>query len=177
MNSPSRPQDDASLWSDWNRAHAPAVRGYLLALVRRPDLADDLVQEVFCRAWQARGRYREEGNVRAYLLRIADRLACDRARRSGREVNVSEEDWRRLEPAQDGRAPDDAAAQREVLEQLAAALDSLSPVQRRVLLLRYFGQVRFSEIADMVGCPLSTALSHAHRGLLALRRLLVKTVE
>ena len=175
MNPSSRPPHDASLWSDWSRVHGPAVRGYLLATVRRPDLADDLVQEVFFRAWKARSRYREEGSARAYLLRIADHLVCDRARRSGREVNVSEEDWRQIEPTQRSQGPADALAQQEAVEQLAAALDSLSPAQQRVLLLRYYGGISFSEIADIMGCPTSTALSHAHRGLLALRRLLVKT--
>jgi RNA polymerase sigma-70 factor (ECF subfamily) len=59
-------------------------------------------------------------------------------------------------------------------EQLAAAMEGLSPPQRRVLLLRYHGQMSFSEIAETINCPLNTALSHCRRGLLALRELLVE---
>ena len=175
MDLPSRPPDDAQLWDEWSQTHAAAVRGFVMAMVRRPDLADDLVQEVFCRAWQARGRYREEGTARAYLLRIADRLVCDRARRSGREVNLDAESWRRIEPVQRQGEPADGLVQEETFRQLAAALDSLSPPQRRVLLLRYYGELSFAQIAGILKCPLSTALSHAHRGLTALRRLLVKS--
>jgi DNA-directed RNA polymerase specialized sigma24 family protein len=40
--------------------------------------------------------------------------------------------------------------------------------------LRYYGDLPFTEIAAMMGCPVNTALSHCHRGLLALRRLLVE---
>ena len=40
--------------AQWVREHARAVRGYLLGMVRRPDVADDLLQDVFQRAWQAR---------------------------------------------------------------------------------------------------------------------------
>src|SRR5438105_1148494 len=82
----------------WVREHAGAVRGYLLGMVRRADVADDLVQEVFQRAWQARERYRDQGHERAYLLRIADRLVVDRSRRRMREVNVDEATWREVEP-------------------------------------------------------------------------------
>src|SRR3954463_2200322 len=71
----------------WVREHGAAVRGYLLGLVRRADVADDLLQEVFQRAWQARDRYEDQGYERAFLLRIADRLVIDKSRRSRREVN------------------------------------------------------------------------------------------
>lgn len=148
-----------------------------MAMVRRPDVVDDLVQEVFCRAWQARERYREEGNARAYLLRIADRLMCDRGRKSGREVNVSEEGWKQIEPVQREQAPAEGLSQKEVFGQLASAMESLTPAQRRVLLLRYYGELSFAEIGQIVGCPTGTALSHAHRGLLALRKLLDKITE
>ncbi len=171
----SQTPDDAPLWAEWGHLHGRAVRGYLLALVRRHDLADDLTQEVFCRAWQARDRYREQGAARAYLLRIADHLARDHQRRSGREVNLSDDGWRQFEPAQRDAAPGDALDQEEAFGQLAATLDSLSPPQRRVLLLRYYGDLSFAEIAKIMECPVSTALSHCHRGLLALRKVLAET--
>lgn len=169
-----RPDDDSQLWSKWVHAHGPAVRGYLLAMVRRPDLADELSQEVFFRAWRARDRYREEGHARAYLMRIADRLACDRARRLANEVQVSEECWRLVEPAGPHAEPGAALIAEEALGQLTAALDHLSPPQRRVLLLRYYGDMSFAEIAEAMSCPLGTALSHCHRALQTLRELLVE---
>ena len=82
MTASSRRRDDEERWTEWSRAHGPAVRGYVLAMVRRPDLADDMTQEVFWRAWRGRERYREAGTARAYLLRIADRLVCDRGHRN-----------------------------------------------------------------------------------------------
>jgi RNA polymerase sigma factor (sigma-70 family) len=167
-------QDDRFI--GWAREHGQAVRGYLLAMVRRPDLADDLAQEVFCRAWQARSRYREVGNARAYLLRIADRLVCDRRRKSGRERTLDEESWKQIEPVSRVVEASEALARAEAASRLTEALDRLSPAQRRVLLLRYYGQMSFAEIAEIVDCPLSTALSHCRRGLLALRKLMVGNV-
>lgn len=159
----------------WVLAHAAAVRGYLLGLVRRADVADDLAQEVFRRAWQARDRYREQGHERAYLLTIADRLACDRARRAGVELTLDDDAWRAIEPAVDERLPDDELIQRETAAALTGALGRLSPVQRRVLLLRFYGELEFAQIAEMIDCPLSTTLSHCRRGLAALRKLLAES--
>jgi RNA polymerase sigma-70 factor (ECF subfamily) len=177
MAPPGPETSEADRFGEWVRRHGRAVRGYLLAMVRRPDVADDLAQEVFCRAWQARDRYREQGTPRAYLIRIADRLLCDRGRRAGRETTLDTETWKGLEPVSRNADPFRAAADAEAIEQLAAAMERLSDVQRRVLLLRYYGQLAFSEIAQTVGCPLNTTLSHCRRGLQMLRRLLVEEVR
>jgi RNA polymerase sigma-70 factor (ECF subfamily) len=168
------PADADDRLARWVCEHGRAVRGYLMGLVRSPDVADDLTQEVFRRAWEARTRYQESGNARAYLLTIADRLACDRGRRVGREVTIDENAWRRLEPAEDDDSAADSLVQAETRRQLAAALDGLSAEQRRVLLLRYYGDMSFKEIAETMETPLNTVLSHCRRGLAALRKLLVE---
>ncbi len=158
--------------AEWVREHGPAVRGYLLGIVRRADEADDLTQEVFCRAWQNRGRYQEQGCARTYLLRIADHLACDRTRRKKPVETLSDEGWRNNEPTSGSGDPVTKAVAAEAAERLNEALDQLTPTQRRVLLLRYYGQMTFHQIAETVGCPLGTALSHCRRGLEMLRKQL-----
>ena len=163
-------QEDAELLCRWVREHSRAVRGYLLGLVRRQDVSDDLLQDVFQRAWQARGSYEDRGRERAYLLTIADRLACDRGRRAGVEVNVDDVAWQHLEPAADDGTPLDLLATDETQGELAGALARLTAPQRRVLLLRYFGDLDFAEIARTMEIPLNTALSHCRRGLAALRK-------
>jgi RNA polymerase sigma-70 factor, ECF subfamily len=169
-----RNTDEEHRFADWVREHGRAVHGFLWASVRRVDVAEELTQEVFCRAWQARANYREQGNARAYLLRIADRLACNRGRRNERHVNLDGDGWKQHEPVCPTADPPAASVRAEENEMLAAALDQLSPPQRRVLLLRYYGQFSFAEIADMIECPLNTTLSHCRRGLETLRVLLVE---
>ncbi len=163
--------------TNWVREHAQVVRGYLLAMLRDRHLADDLLQEVFCRAWQSRDRYSEQGKPRAYLLRIADRLVCDHARRGGRERLADENYWRQAEPTAADAQPLVQLLGEENRQQLSAALDALSEAQQRTLLLRYYGDLEFSEIAAMMSCPVNTVLSHARRGLLALRETLVEKFE
>lgn len=161
----------------WVHDHARSVRGYLLAMVRDVHATDDLLQEVFCRAWQARDRYAEQGAARAYLLRIADRLVYDRGRTDKRERPMNTEQWEQLEPAADDGLPLATLLEVESRRQLTEALDALSDAQRRTLLLRYYGDLDFQEIARIMECPTNTVLSHARRGLLALRRLLVEECE
>lgn len=155
--------------SRWVREHAVAVRGYLLGLTRRHDLADDLLQEVFARAWRSRDTYREQGHERAFLLKIADRLTIDHARRRA-EIQLDEPAWREVEPADDGAEPLEALARQEASDEMLMLLNQLTPAQTRVLMLRFFGELTFDEIAQTLSCPLGTVLSHCRRGLAALRQ-------
>jgi RNA polymerase sigma-70 factor, ECF subfamily len=173
MTAADHDADDCDLFADWVREHGGAVRGYLLARIRSEEAADDLTQEVFRRAWAARRRYREQGNAKAYLLRIANHLAHD-YRRVSRQVNLDEAGWQKHEPTSEAAEPLQAAVLSEEIDRLTAVMRQLSPLQQRVLLLRYYGQLSFVEIADILGCPLNTALSHCRRGLETLRKLLVE---
>lgn len=171
------PHDDAALLTHWVREHSRAVRGFLLGLVRRQDVADDLLQDVFQRAWQARGNYRDQGRERSYLLKIADRLVCDRGRRLGVEVTVDDAAWHELEPSIDAPSPLAVLTSRDTGREIASALARLTQPQRRVLLLRYYSDLEFAEIAELMEIPINTALSHARRGLIALKKVLTERVE
>src|SRR5262245_51889761 len=126
--------DDSAIGPDerlalWVRVHARAVRGYLLGMVRRLDVADDLLQEVFQRAWRDRERYVDRGYERAFLLKIADRLVIDRSRRLGLEINVDDTVWREVEPAAGLASPLEELTNHETSEELALALTQLSTNQ------------------------------------------------
>src|SRR5258708_1369010 len=104
MTDTGRQARQCELLTRWVRDHGQAVQGFLQALVRHRDVAGDLLQDVFCRAWQARHRYSDAGKERSYLLRIADRLACDRMRRPRREQVLGAAEWQRIDPP-DGEGP------------------------------------------------------------------------
>lgn len=170
MTSTPSAGDDRERLAECVKQHARAIRGFLLALVRHRDVADDLLQETFRRAWQARRRYVEAGRERSYLLRIADRLAVDYARRKGNsEATLDEEAWQVAEPTSREESPEQIVIVLEQRQVLKQALAMLSEPQRRVLLLRFYGDLDFAEIAEALGCPLGTVLSHCHRALGKLR--------
>ncbi|GIW89822.1 MAG: RNA polymerase sigma factor [Pirellulaceae bacterium] len=157
--------------SQWVAEHGPAVRAYAWALLRNAHDADDVVQEVFRRCWEQSDRYLEMGRPRAYLIRIADRLVMDQLRR---EKHLRADDQAIAHHRASDPDPAQSCAEQEALAAVEQALDKLRPLQRRVLLLRYFGQMSFAEIAEQMNLPLNTVLSHCHRGLKNLRKLLAE---
>ncbi len=160
----------------WVETHGKALRGYLWAITGSHHDADELFQEVFHRAWRNRNQYTEQGRPLAYLLRIADRLAIDRSRKHSAQT-MGEQPWRALEPRDDGEPPWEKLERQESARQLEVAMNELTEIQRRVLLLKYYGDLTFAEIAELIDCPLSTALSHARRGLQRLRSNLAPTQD
>lgn len=177
MRQDGDPNDAERRLTEWVRRYADPLRGYLWSLAPEPDRSsvEDLLQEVFLRAWRARADYVELGREKAYLFRIADRILADRRRTAARRF----EDAADLDQTPDPSAPTpvDWLAEGETRRLAVQALEALSDPQRRTLLLRYFGELRFEEIAEILGCPLNTALSHARRGLERLRAILVREAE
>ena len=56
--------------------------------------------------------------------------------------------------------------------ELQTALEELEPTTREMILLRYFGNMSFKELAATFECPLGTVLARVHRGLAALRGIM-----
>ena len=131
-------------------------------------LADDLTQETFIKAWKNREKYVDCGTPRAWLIRIADRCFLDFVRKKSEDL-CDEDAWETLIPTDALPQPGVEIEQREEIVRLSRAMNRLSAVQRRALTLRFFGEMKFSEIADIMQIPLNTVLSHVRRGLMELR--------
>jgi RNA polymerase sigma-70 factor (ECF subfamily) len=147
---------------------APRVYGLLYRLVGRSDVAEDLMQEAMLRAYRGLEMYRPEGKFRAWLFRIAVNLARDWIRRQPREPSVSLEEGADLSVTASLGAhapPDGDMTRRERCGRVEAALGRLPPADREVLLLRYYGELAFKDIARATGEPLGTVLARAHRAL------------
>ncbi len=159
--------------------HAHVVFSMLVQIVGDRDTAEDLLQEVFLRAWQQAHVFNEtRGSVRNWLYRIAHNLALNELRRRQRRPQV-QQGITRADPDGDAYArgvepgPDPAAdawcAVRDA--RLAYALDQLPPAQRAVLALYAAGYSQ-SAIAAKLGEPLGTVKSRIRRALCHLREVL-----
>ena len=60
----------------------------------------------------------------------------------------------------------------EQAEKLRRAIEKLPEAQRQVLMLRYYSNLKFVEIASLLGCPLNTALGRMHKATLKLKQLM-----
>ena len=112
------------------------------------------------------------GGFKAWLFRIATNKANDHWRSRGREKAAKEG----LKLVIDDELPH-AGHRLEGTEQeqkLRRAIELLPEPQRQVLLLRYYGNMKFIDIAKTLGCPLNTALGRMHKATIKLRQLMAE---
>ncbi|MDQ7041426.1 MAG: sigma-70 family RNA polymerase sigma factor [Rhodothermus sp.] len=163
--------------------HQERIYGYLLGMVRDPEVANDLFQETFLRVLAAlrheRASYTRQGRWLAWVLRIARNAALDylRSRRRWQDVVTPDEEsegttfWERLPDETPGA--DEMLEQAELQLQLAACIERLPPEQREVLLLRQEAELTFREIAELTGVSINTALGRMRYALLNLRKMML----
>ncbi len=152
------------------RRHQRRVYGVALRIVRAHDLADDVAQEAFLRAWQSLDRFELGRPFGPWICRIAANLAVNhvrspRAREEGLPEGYAE--TRSTEPGPLGTVLD--AEARGVLDQ---ALEGLSPEQRAVFVLRAVEEMSYAEIAEALGISLGTVMSRLFRARGRLARAL-----
>jgi RNA polymerase sigma-70 factor (ECF subfamily) len=159
------------------RSHQRRVFRVLFSLVRDRDLADNLTQDCFLRAYQKRAAFRGEATIETWLLRIAVNLARDQAR--SRRMAF----WRSIlpwTPDAEAETPEidvaDAAPSAErallVREQLAAVksvLRKISPQQRIAFSLRFFEELSLEEIAEAMQLEVGTVKTHLFRAVNTVR--------
>lgn len=151
--------------------HAPMLYGLVLRIVGRVSDAEEVLQDAWLQAWRRAGTWDPaRGTVVAWLVTLARSRAIDRIR-SVASRQRAESATPAPDPARTADEPAANAAQRQRQERLSAALATLSPRQREVLELGYFGGLSQTEIAERIGAPLGSVKSWTRQGLMRLREL------
>jgi RNA polymerase sigma-70 factor, ECF subfamily len=147
--------------------------------IGREEDARDVCQETFLRAYRALNGFRGQAKFSSWLYRIALNLCRDWLRRERRTpvVTVSEdvdliELASKLEPSE---SVEDRVARHDLSRAVERAMAVLPEEQRTAILLKEYHGLTFQEIADLVGCPLSTVKTRLYQGLAVLRRELART--
>jgi RNA polymerase sigma-70 factor (ECF subfamily) len=144
-----------------------------LRITTDPSLAEDVVQDAFLGVWRNASRYVEgRGSVKTWLLSIVHHRAVDAVRRRRPTTSLPE---REDTPPPSLTLPDIWAEVAGNLEraEIAAAMATLSNVQREAIELAYWGGLTQQEIAARTAAPLGTVKSRVRLGLLGLRRALL----
>ncbi len=157
------------------RLHRPRIFRFLLASLRNRETAENLTQDCFVRAYQARSQFRGDASISTWFLKIAANLV--RQHESSGRLKF----WRRhLQSEADvtevGRAiagqqqsPEALAAVREQVQAIWSAAASLPGRQRTVFLLRFVEDMDLLEIAEVTGMKEGTVKSHLFRALQSVR--------
>lgn len=145
-----------------DRHKDPLVR-FLQRLTGSHDRAEDLAQEAFLRLHQRGGAYREQGQLRSYLFRIAVNLLRSRERQARRRELLRTAflpgDGHRTPPSQEQRVLAD-----ELAGQLRQALAELPLRFRTPLVLFEIEGWSYREIGELTGCREGTVKSRIYRG-------------
>jgi RNA polymerase sigma-70 factor (ECF subfamily) len=138
--------------------------------------AEELVQEVFLRAWRQAASYQPRlGRLSTWLLGIARNLAVDELRRRGARPQKAEGDTEEQMAslaAPESLDPAEQTSLAATRDEIRHALDALPPAQRQVMDLAYYGGLTQSEIAAQLGEPLGTVKTRMRLGTQKLRELL-----
>jgi RNA polymerase sigma-70 factor (ECF subfamily) len=151
----------------------PALIRYLHRLAGSDHMAEELHQQTWLSVLDHIERFdpaSSAGGFKAWLFRIATNKTNDHWRSRGRQKAATE--GLKLVTDEELPAADERLESTEEQEKLKRAIQMLPDAQRQVLMLRYYSNLKFVEIAQMLGCPLNTALGRMHKAVQKLKVLM-----
>ena len=145
--------------------------GVVLRILRRADLADEVMQEAYLKIWNSAGQFDPTlASPITWMVTIARNRAIDLARKK-RDVSV-EEAPEVLELAAESVDPLTARERSEELRRLLDCLGRLDPDERRLMLLAYYNGLSREQLATKFGRPVNTIKTWLRRSILAVRECL-----
>lgn len=189
MDKTDKEQIEAYLGGDAN-ALEPLVERYkrplysfILKMTEGREDSDEIFQETWFRVLKNIHKFRHE-NFLNWVFRIAHNLVIDRARRNKKNISLQsefggEDGDRTLEDrlAAPGISPAEEVGGTSLGERIEQAVETLSPEQKEVFLLRMYGNVSFKEIAKIQKCSINTCLARMQYALGKLRSILKEEYE
>ena len=151
--------------------YARPIISFIYDMVGQRDLAEELAQETFVRAYKSLGGLKDEAKLSTWLFGIAKNVAREslRARvRDGRRVEI--DDGRVLELSDNKLPPDRELLDRELNNVIHRALGELDEDKRLVFTLRVFQQRSYDEIAEITGFSIAKLKTDLHRARAEMRR-------
>ena len=155
------------------------IYSYILFLVRNQDYADDIFQETFTRAIVAirSHRYQTTGKFNAWLIRIAHNLVIDMARNGDSNNVVSSDDFSK-DILNNINLSEGTLESQLIKEQniktLNQLLEYLPEPQREVIIMHFYEDLPFREIAEKTGVSINTALGRMRYDIINLRKMIQK---
>jgi RNA polymerase sigma-70 factor (ECF subfamily) len=152
-----------------------------LRVLRDPQVAEDMVQEIFLRIWRKPDSYvAERGRFATWLTSVTRNRAVDEIRSRGRRFRyetASPEEQERELPGPDTNDPALTAEHADQRRLILAALAQIPAEQRQIIELAYFGGLTQQEIADRLCQPLGTVKTRIRLGMQKLRAALTPELK
>ncbi len=161
-------RDEVALATLYDR-YSGLVYSVVLRVLHDVGAAEEVLQDIFYQLWQKASQFDPaRGSLPGWLLVVARNRAISRLRRHDTSVDEELAETTVALPAQ----LESAIAQRQLLERIHGALESLPTPQREALELAYFEGLTHSEIAERTGEPLGTIKTRLRSAIGTLKRVL-----
>jgi len=160
-------EGDAESFSELIDIYAGRCYGYFYRLTGRRDVSDDLLGELFVKLVEKIGTFKG-GSFECWLFRIASNIFHDYLRGRQRQRKLFEAGKEQLEL----KLAEANESEADAIDKLQIQLGKLDIDTRELIMLRFYSQASFKEIAAMRSEPIGTTLSKVHRGLKKLRELM-----
>ena len=148
-------------------------------MVGSKEEAEDVLQEAFVAMWRSRKTFDpDRGKLTTWLCRITVNL-CNNRRRVKSIDSVSLEEARNDGfdlPDTSVQSPDEICAKKWEYEQVVKAIGSLDGKHRAAVVLRYFGELSYEEIAQVLDIPVGTVKSRLSQALRTLNQVIAKDI-
>jgi RNA polymerase sigma-70 factor (ECF subfamily) len=153
---------------------ASGLNGLLLRILDFPQDAEEVLLDVYMKAWRNAGTYSPgRGTPRAWLFTMARSVAIDRVRQRRARPNTLPLEFPGMtEPLSPSESPEQQTAAMQRRRNVQTIIQELPPEQREVLLLAFYGGLTHSELADRLAQPLGTVKSRIRMGLMHLKNRL-----
>jgi RNA polymerase sigma-70 factor (ECF subfamily) len=163
---------DPKGFSELYGRYSGRVFGFLLRMTGDREVAEDMLQETFLAAIRNVGQFDRSRSFLSWLFGIAHKRTIDYYRHAKVEADHVDDTDGSVGSRLD--SPEDSLSNKRLRKIVGEAVQRLEPSQREVFMLRELGGVPFKEIAEMMGCPINTALGRMRLALINMRKELKK---
>ncbi|HKJ76432.1 MAG TPA: sigma-70 family RNA polymerase sigma factor [Gammaproteobacteria bacterium] len=167
-------EDDRKAFARLYELTSPKVYAVLRRMLRRDEVAQEVLQEAYLNVWRHAGSYRADRSAPfTWLISIARNRALDRLRRDKHERRADPDPEARIAALEDGDPmPEDSLAGSEEGRVLRECMKGLSANQQRVLRMSFFEGLTHVELADRMGVPLGSVKTWIRRGMVTIKQCL-----
>jgi RNA polymerase sigma-70 factor (ECF subfamily) len=166
-------QQDRSAFEELYRIYHPRLTRFLLNLVRRPTLVEEVLNDTMMVVWEKADSFNGASKLSTWIFAIAYRKAMKGLRRQDEAIEDQGAEWRASLDA----SPEEESGRQRMTVLLMRAVDELSPMHRAVVDLTYFHELGYREIAVILECPVNTVKTRMFHARRYLKRRLAGDLE
>lgn len=155
------------------RLYHPRLTNFLMKLVRRPPLVEEVLNDTMMVVWQKPHSFHGGSKLSTWIFAIAYRKALKGLKRYDDPLEDPDAPNRESEE----ESPEDSSAHFRRRNLLAQAIQKLSPAHRAVVDLTYYHELDYNEIAKILDCPVGTVKTRMFHARRQLRRLIEGDLE